>query len=234
MGALLVQAHAPLGVACDPVGVDLAGVLASRMVRLLEASGLEVPGVGEDLDLPLAVCDGGAVGWHWAAGCSTPTVTLAGYGRRARVIDPGWLAATSAGRWPTILASKGPYKDRVTPYQVRQGGTLTWRAVGDAHKVAHLLAPVRFVGKCRGVGEGMITSWSVSVVDVPVREWGVWVHTRPDGSLGRACPVECATTYAPGASWSQGLWGLRPPVGHHQATLAVPAPTSRDEEDPWL
>jgi len=233
-GPMVVSCRAPLGVGVDEPGLDLAGLLASRLVSVLEADGVEVDG-GDDLPLPLAVCGGGVVGWHWAASCVVLDPVwdgVVGHRRRGRVMDVSWIGRAARRPWPVMQAARTAYRDRVTPHEVRGWGVLSWRAVGDVVRVGELLGPVVALGKCRGTGEGMVDGWRVERV-CGVEDWARWVHVDEGGRLLRPVPVECAGAWCDSGAWEMGVWGLRPPQVRHVVELATAVREVDGGEDPW-
>ena len=89
-GPLVISCTAPLGVAMDEPGLDLAGLLATRVMRVLQAQGEDSVDKETDLPLPVAICPGGEAGWHWAASCvmvDPDMADLVGHRRRTRVMD---------------------------------------------------------------------------------------------------------------------------------------------------
>jgi len=92
----------------DEPGLDLAGLLATRVMRVLQAQGEDPVDKETDLPLPVAICPGGEAGWHWAASCvmvDPDMADLVGHRRRTRVMDSSWIGRAAARPWPVMLAS---------------------------------------------------------------------------------------------------------------------------------
>lgn len=242
-GPLVISAITPFGVCMDAEGTDLAGLLASRWRRAaaFESGGGQVPAGAEaldDLPLPLARCDRGAVGWHWAASCARP-LHPGGvrHALRSRSVDVGALGWRSSRPWPRLAARRGAYKDTLLPYEVVCCAGVSWRAVGDAAMVRDLLAGALSLGKNRAVGEGLVSSWSVRAADVPRRDWEAWCHADERGMLLRPVPVECARRFAAPGSWQEGVFALRPPSWERGRLVEAALPADPDAggtaRDPW-
>jgi hypothetical protein len=123
-----------------------------------------------------------------------------------------------------VSDSTGRYQRRVVPVIAHPATTLTWRAVGDPDLIRDLLADLPSIGKHRGVGEGLVTSWAVTVTpDVP--EW-LAGHAHEPGVLGRTAPVRCVDHAA--GDMSTGAVGsatVRPPYLHPSSRTVAYSPT---------
>lgn len=244
--ALLITADLVTGAVFDlPYGLDLAGILASR-VRLLDAAvratthGGRAPAMPDtteeevdDLLLPLARCRTGD-DWHWAATCAIPSEADPELDPRTyyRTADYAWAQRAATRPLPYYLSpSKGPYRDAMMPAPAVICGQVCWRALGDAPAVERLLRPVRGIGKRRTSGEGGVTRWTVEPVrDVPAAEW-----THIDGAtILRPCPAECATAAGLGEDqWRTGHYAIRPPSWHPSRLQPLAMTQFEDDFEAW-
>lgn len=226
---LTVTARLRQGVAMTPpYDLDLAGILAAR-VRAGEQSALDSAGrltrnplpdtTGEDpadLDLPLARCGAAGDLWHWAASCATPHHRVEHQEPHTyfRSVDTDWARAASTRPLPYFHPTSGPYRDSIIPAYITVTGALVWRCIGDPHRVGALLAPIRWIGGKRAVGEGRVLSWHIEPVRVPARERHAWVHADEQGRLLRPVPPACATPIQSDHPREETWYAIRPPSWH--------------------
>ncbi|HEV7360430.1 MAG TPA: hypothetical protein VGN92_04975 [Mycobacterium sp.] len=241
MIALQITARTPHGVVLSrPWGVALDGLLASvlwhRRKWAARAAG-ETFAYQHDqdpavLDLPLARCGepGRDPDWHWMATFAdlhphrddtsdTDIRWRTSRTDRARLQHLSPVIGSQA-----VSDSTGRYQRRVVPVIAHPATTLTWRAVGDPDLIRDLLADLPSIGRHRGVGEGLVTSWAVTVTpDVP--EW-LAGHAHEPGVLGRTAPVRCVDHAA--GEMSTGAVGsatVRPPYLHPSSRTVAYSPT---------
>lgn len=243
--ALSITADLVTGAVFDlPYGLDLAGILASR-VRLLDMQARAADYDGrvpvmpdtteeeaEDLLLPLARCRTGE-DWHWAATCAIPSEADPDLDPRTyyRSTDYGWAQRAATRPLPYYLSpSKGPYRDSMMPAPAVICGQLQWRAIGDAAAVSRLLRPIRSIGKRRATGEGGITKWTVEPVEVDA---ATWVHL--DGStILRPCPEACvAAAGLDEEQWRTGHYAIRPPSWHPSRLQPLAMTQFEDDFEEW-
>lgn len=236
-----VVAHLRGGISYDPpFGLDLAGLLASR-VRAIANATLDENGrllnaplpdsTGEEPDdytLPLATCTIGP-DWHWAATCASldppgepPEMRII-----ARGTDAGYGAAAAHRPLPSISPARGPYRDARVPAPVTPAATASWWAVGDAAAIRALLTPIRAIGRRRNVGEGMVLSWHVEARP-DVTNITRWTHLGETETLQRPCPPECA--HASGVTDTRTVfYAIRPPSWNPDRLLPLAASADPDE-----
>ena len=236
MLALQITATTPHGVVLSrPWGMALDGLLASvlwhRRKWTARAAGepftYDHTQTPEMLDLPLARCGDPEhnTDWHWMA-------TFADLHPRPH-IDPDvrWRTSrTDRTRLQhlspvigshAVSDSAGRYQRRVVPVMAHPATALTWRAVGDPDGIRDLLDDLPSIGKHRGVGEGLVTSWAVrETPDVPL-----WVagHEHEPGVLGRTTPPRCLDD-TDTATGPLGSATVRPPYLHPVSRTAAYQP----------
>lgn len=229
-----------------PYGLDLAGLLATRMRRQRDGqraatgpyahdpqpdSTVEDPA---DLDLPLSIAHDGR-DWSWLASCAILPDPLPDLEPRFhyRVSDTDWASRAAHRPLPQILPSAGSYRDMMLPAPVLPVTTLTWRAVGDPAAVAALLDPVWAVGKRRATGEGRVLGWQVTpgpAGEDPLR----WAYVGQDGQILR--PIMAGVAEHLGVDYELGWYARRPPSWHPDrlAQLAMTPPSEDwDFADGW-
>lgn len=236
---LLITAHLRTGIGYDqPYGLDLAGVLASRMRaadRAARAPGSLVTSPlpdtteeePEDMDLPLGRCLTGS-DWHWTASCAIPVAPEPDPEPRTfyRVVDAAWSHRAAERPLPYIHPSKGPHRDMMMPAPVVLCNAVQWHAIGNREEIERLLSGVKFMGRRRSVGEGRILEWEVEGLGVSSTEEG-WSHVH-EGEIVRPCPEECAQ--ALDVPYRLGWYALRPPSWHPDR-LGQVAMTEEPEEE---
>lgn len=184
------------GVSTEPYGLDLAGILASRVWRG-RTTRPEVDSMVDnprDLDIPLDICDESSEDWHWMGTCALvevddkrPIEPRTFY----RVVNDSWASRAADRPLPYYQPRSGPWRDVMMPAPVTLTPRLTWYGVGEVDQVRDLLTPIRSLGKRRAKGEGNVLSWDVHEVDGD--PWAL-AHTGEQGDcLLRPMPVECAT-----------------------------------------
>ena len=228
----------------DPrFGIALDGLLAGQVRQRARASGSAggpVPAASEldgglsadvppDPDLPLSRCPGTgtADGWHWQATFSTALapdgtrVVRAETHHRTARLDTRLMERVGVRLPQHLPEHNGRYRSRRMPDLSVASHSLVWHGIGDPAAVLDLALGVLAVGGGRARGEGTVLWWDCIPVNVPSPD--LHAHTRPDGTLGRPCPVECAARL--GIVHQTGPAGTRPPYWHpsRQAILAVPA-----------
>lgn len=239
---LLITAHLRTGVGLDlPYGLDLAGILATRL-RAVDRAELSARGTlrssplpdttqedPEDMDLPLSTCATDPGAWHWLASCALPQDPDEHPEPRTfyRTVDAAWAQRAASRPLAYHHPSKGPYRDVMMPSPVIVTPALQWRAYGDAPRVEHLLRGIRFLGRRRAVGEGRVLSWEVSSPGIAPEEVLGWVHHEGEVIL-RPCPTACAQ--ALGLEHRIGWYAIRPPSWHTDR-LAELAMTPENEEE---
>ena len=239
---LLVTAHLRTGVSMDlPYGLDLAGVLATRMRDLdkdylhrmspgrrpsLPDSTQEEP---DDMSLCLARCTTGPE-WHWVASCALPVDADENPDPRTfyRVVDSTWAQRAAERPLAYFHPSKGPYRDMMMPNIVTICSALQWHAVGDPERVYDLVRGIRYIGKRRGTGEGRVRSWSVEVVEPTAGGILSWGHVR-GAEIVRPCPEECAQEL--GVDYKMGWYAIRPPSWNPSRLMACAM--TPDQEEEW-
>ncbi len=225
-----VTAHLAHGFAvAQPWGIALDGLLASQLWDDLVAQQIDLPYPSEtadppDLDLPLGKCqprDGAS--WHWSATCCEPVGphrTEVRY--RHHQLDHSAVAVLADHELPAAMpGDQGRYRSRRMPLIVTVCTAVTWSAVGDPAEVRRLLRPIASIGKKRSHGEGIVTSWEVTVDDRDPWEAG---HLHRNGALGRPSPGGCLPDHL--QETTPALAGIRPPYMHRsrRAYLHLPAP----------
>ena len=235
---VLVRATLRTGVGYDPpYGLDLAGLLATRM-RSVQSAGLEqaqrltktpLPDTTEedpgDLNLPLSRCLTGA-DWHWLASCAIPIAADDFPEPRTyyRVVDSSWAQRAATRPLTYAHPSSGPYRDVMMPAPVIVCREVTWHAVGDLDAIRRLVSPLRFIGRRRSTGEGGVIGWTVTPVDTdPIR----WAH-ESESSIIRPCPQECAQGL--GVDFGMGWYAIRPPSWHPDRLQQLAIATEPEEE----
>lgn len=196
-----VTARLRTGVCMDlPYGLDLAGLLAARVRRVNDFPGEAAD--SDDLPLPLGRCLTGP-DWHWLASCAAPDRDDWEARTFYKVTDAAYAQAVADRPLPYFAPHQGPYRDQMMPSPVLAAHTLTWRAIGDPDRLEALLAPLRFIGRRRNVGEGAVLSWEIT--EHPAAG-PAWVHHEGTDIL-RPVPVECVAAVEHRVGW----YALRPP-----------------------
>lgn len=241
MIALQITAYTPHGVVLSrPWGVALDGLLASvlwhRRKWAARAAGetltYQHDRDPEVLELPLARCGepGHDPDWHWMA----TFADLHPHRDDSSETDIRWRTSrtdrTRLQHLSPVIGSQavsdstGRYQRRVVPVMAHPTTMLTWRAVGDPDRISDLLTDLPSIGKHRGVGEGLVTNWSVTETpDIP--HW-VAGHAHEPGVLGRTAPVRCINDPACGplTSGAAGSATVRPPYLHPASRTAAYSP----------
>lgn len=199
------------GVCTEPYGIDLAGLLASRLWRQgthahTVDSMIERP---QDFDLPLDMC-GTADDWHWLATCAVPTVDDKHPQEPRtyyRVVNESWMSRVADRPLPYYHPRSSAYRDVMMPSPVTLTPTLSWYGVGDLKKILALVEPIRSIGRRRAKGEGRVLSWSIEQVE----EADPWAfgHLGQENRLLRPVPVECAERL--GVQYQLAWHAVRPP-----------------------
>ncbi|MDD4865627.1 MAG: hypothetical protein PHQ28_00360 [Mycobacterium sp.] len=236
MQPLVITAATPHGVVLSrPWGIAFDGLLASvlwqRTKWAARAQGTWLTYDHDQpprlFDLPLARCGdpGRDDDWHWMA----TFADLHPHSSDATRPDVRWRTSrtdrqrlqhlTAAISARTVSNRNGRYQDRTIPVAAHPAATVTWRAVGDADAIRELLEDLPSIGKHRGVGEGLVTDWTVAAAP-DVEAWDAG-HTHTPGVLGRTAPVRCllerpATATGPGA-----VAAIRPPYLHAESRTAA-------------
>lgn len=233
-----VTAHLRTGIGYDlPYGLDLAGILASRMRAvardLRHQDGAHVTSPlpdtteedPEDMDLPLARCITAGADWHWAASCAIPTAPDEDPEPRTfyRVVDSAWAHRAADRPLPHVQPSSGPHRDMMMPAPVLLCPSVQWHAIGDPDRIEHLLRGILFLGRRRSVGEGRILHWEIETL---ATEPDGWSHIHA-GEIVRPCPEDCAAALA--VPYRLGWYALRPPSWHPDRLMAM-AMTPEPEE----
>ncbi|SIJ22338.1 Uncharacterised protein [Mycobacteroides abscessus subsp. abscessus] len=205
MIALQITATTPHGVVlARPWGIPLDALLASVIWHRKKTTANEAGGhlkyhpddEPEQLELPLQRCgDHDDQDWHWMATFSDH------HPRTDATADPDirWRTSrtdhlrlqqlTPSIGSQVVSDSSGRYQQRVIPAMAHIATTLTWRAVGDPDPILELLTDLQAIGKNRGVGEGLVTRWSV-ITTPEVDLWSAG-HEHAPGVLGRSIPIRC-------------------------------------------
>lgn len=233
-----VRATLRTGIGYDPpYGLDLAGLLATRLRSIQQATLEEtgnlartpLPDTTEedpgDMDLPLSRCLTGP-DWHWLASCAIPVDPDEFPEPRTfyRTVDTSWAQRAATRPLAYFHPSKGPYRDVMMPAAVVLCREVVWHAVGDPDAVHRLLAPLRFIGRRRSNGEGGVLAWHVEPIEAdPAR----WTHEH-DGQIIRPCPHACADQL--NVPYTEGWYALRPPSWHPDRLQKL-AMTASTEED---
>lgn len=248
--AFTLTARLRTGIGFDlPYGLDLAGILATR-VRMLERERREaggrlvsdpLPDTTEeepyDLNLPLGRCTTGPE-WHWLASCAIPVEARDEPEPRVfyRTADYAWAQRAATRPLPHYLSpSSGAYRDVMMPAPVVTCQAVQWQAVGDADEVHRLVRGIRFLGRRRAVGEGRVLHWTIDRAPASVGENGLggeWAHLAPHtDQLIRPCPVECVQALGlPDDTWRMGRYALRPPSWHPDRLMEL---AMSAEEEEW-
>ena len=221
--SVLVTAHLRTGIGYDPpYGLDLAGILASR-VRAVDKDQRHAAGQllsnplpdtteeePEDLGLPLGRCITGD-DWHWTASCAIPVSPAPDPDPRTfyRVSDARYAHSAATRPLPYTHPSKGPHRDIMMAAPVTMCTAVQWHAIGDRARIEQLVRGIMFMGRRRSVGEGRVLSWSV--VAVEENRLGGWSHVH-DGNIVRPCPEQCAQEL--GIPYRLGTYEIRPPSWH--------------------
>lgn len=224
-----------------PYGLDLAGILAASLRRVLDAQRVQdrpytdrpLPDTtGEDpvdLDLPVSTCHTLQGTWCWLASCAILPDPVPAVEPRFhyRVTDTGWAGRAAHRPLPQVLQSAGPYRDVMMPAPVLPVTGLSWRAVADPDRVRDLLRPLWSIGGRRATGEGRVLDWTVQ----PCTDAGVdpirWAFVGEDGAILR--PIPAAVADHLGIRYELGWYALRPPSWHRDR-LEQLAMTPPDED----
>lgn len=233
------------GIGMDmPYGIDLAGVLASRMRAIDRASMMErtqrhqdadlpdsTEEVPEDMNLPLATCHTGT-DWHWLASCAIPIDPNPDPEARTfyRVVDTGLMQRAAIRPLPYHHPAKGSFRNLMASAPIIVCREVEWRGVGDVEAVRRLLAPIAHIGRRRKVGEGRVLSWSVEAVEGV--DPGPWVHADADVVL-RPVPEQCLD--ALGVPHSPCRYAIRPPSWNPERMTELAGTTESDDdwEEEW-
>lgn len=197
---LEITAALPFGIAAGrPWGLSLDGLLASVLWHRAKAAAAatDTPLIYDptatpvDLDLPLARCTLGDT-WHWMATFANthPATEHPDVRLRTRRTDHRDLQRLSPHVSSTVSDVRGRYRNRTTPTLATITATATWRAVGDLDAIDELLGELTAIGKHRHTGEGAVTGWTLTLLDVS--EWSAG-HEHTPGVLGRTTPLDCVT-----------------------------------------
>lgn len=182
------------GACFEPYGLDLAGILASRLWRKNKPapsvdSMIERP---DDLNLPLDVCAAGD-DWHWLASCAVATVD-ANHPQEPRtfyrVVNDSWAARAADRPLPYYHPRSSAYRDAMMPAPITLTPTLDWYGVGDIPKILKMVQDIRSIGKRRAKGEGRVLKWEIE--SVPNVDPWVHGHIGQENRVIRPIPVECA------------------------------------------
>lgn len=215
MAVSVAAAHAPFritarlrgGLCVDqPYGLDLAGLLAAQ-VRRGEGTRKSSEDAA-DLALPLSICSDGA-DWHWMATCvdlNNDPEEIPEPRTFFQVPDLRHAHQYATQPLPQVLMSKGPYRDVMQPSPVVMCSEATWWGVGDLAAIEQLLANVRYIGRRRATGEGMVLGWEFDeIVGDPDRIG----HLGAGDTILRPCPKPCAERLD--VEYRLGWYALRPP-----------------------
>jgi CRISPR type IV-associated protein Csf3 len=226
---LTITASTPHGVVLSrPWGIALDGLLASvlwhRHKWAARTAGTWLTYNPDQqpqlMDLPLARCGDpdDQHDWHWMA----TFADLHPHHTRVDQPDVRWRTSrtdrqrlqhlTPAISSRTVSNHSGRYQHRTIPVTAHPAVALTWRAVGDADLIRDLLSDLSSIGKHRGVGEGLVTSWDVT----PTPDLARWDagHTHEPGILGRTVPARCLNDSTTITSGPLGTATVRPPYLH--------------------
>lgn len=229
MIALQITATTPHGIVLSrPWGPALDGLLSSvlwhRRKWAARAAGhyltYQHHNPPELIELPLDRCGdpNHDPDWHWMAtfadlhplpdDLSSPDIRW-----RTSLTDHQRLQQLSdtIGR-QAVSDRSGRYQNRVVPVMAHPTTHLTWRAVGDPDGIRDLLTDLPSIGKHRGVGEGLITSWDVTELST-VDRWSAG-HEHQPGILGRATPARCLAGRSDITTGPIAVAAIRPPYLH--------------------
>lgn len=193
-----LRAHLIRGVVAEPYGLDLSGILASRIIRQRKDSNPtsryeSTKDNPQDIDLPLDMCAVGEDNWHWSATCgktypleSLPQEPHTYY----RVVNDSWVGRTAHRPLPYYNFKSGAYRDVMMPAHVVLTPYVDWFGVGNLDKIMGLVKHIRSIGKRRAKGEGVVHKWEIEKVD---KDPDKLAHCGEDDELLRPSPVECAT-----------------------------------------
>jgi len=178
-----------------------------------------------DPAVPLAVHRAGGT-WCYCVSAGDPVghhgTSLTHWNKR---IDDGLLVpavqdgAVDMGRQGKVQINSAQYKSYHMPVWTEHVEAIEWYALTeDPQRLAYLLgAHVHHIGRDRGIGSGVVTSWEVETTDEPSNRW----LRRPDGSLARPVPVSMLDSY----DGPTMVAPYRPPywLVQHQSLCAVPS-----------
>lgn len=182
------------GACFEPYGLDLAGILASRLWRS-GTHGAHVDSMIErpnDLNIPLDMCSAGD-DWHWMATCAIAQVdSLHPQEPRTfyRVVNDSWVARAADRPLPYYHPRSSAYRDVMMPAPITLTPTLDWYGVGDLDRILKMVSPIRSLGKRRAKGEGRVLSWTITE-EIGVDTW-VHGHIGQESRIVRPIPIECA------------------------------------------
>ena len=206
-----LQARTLRGVCTEPYGLDLAGILASRIWRA-KGHPAHIDSMVDkptDINLPLEICDEGK-DWHWMTTCAMvevdefrPQEPRTFY----RVVNDSWAARAADRPLPYYHPRSSAYRDVMMPSPVTLTPTLTWYGVGDIDKIIDMVQGIRSVGKRRAKGEGRVLVWTIDQID-SADPWGIG-HFGEENRIIRPVPVECAERA--GLQYQVAWHAIRPP-----------------------
>lgn len=236
---LTITAHLEQGLAFDVQhGLAFESILASTIRGMLAGGlpgsvldgGLKVPEV-TTYELPLGVCDKESKTWHWL---STSGVLLDATGvrilppidahRLLQTIDEPRSEQVALSLPMHLDASRGRFRNRITPVLTIPASKISWHAVGDKNEIELLLHQVHAIGARRGSGEGRVVRWQLEEQESLAEEsWWAFAHKHPTGGLGRLMPRSCAEALTKN-NLIESIAGLRPPMFHsgNQHLLVLP------------
>lgn len=234
---LLIRAHLAGGIAhASPWGTALDGLLAAELWADHKATARDrgelVPRLQDtdnptDIDLPLDRCTSPDGTWHWAATSAHPD------GPPTDTPDVHYWTGRTDSRaleelTPTLPATlsdrQGRYRARRVSLLVTPCPSVTFSGVGDPTAIAHLLRPLRAIGKKRSHGEGHVLRWEIT--PTPDVVWWDAAHLHPDGTLGRPTPDHCLHDHPDLLTGGHGTAGLRPPTCTPHASSPCTCPPS--------
>lgn len=220
---LRVMARPRAGIDCVDGVLMLDSVLAYqvRWQRLgMAAMALRSDGpVEEETDLPLER-RGHGDDWHWAAS----QAEVQWLARDVMHLNKRWDVAHDhlvdfGGRAAKVDLGAGPFKSYHKPAYLLIAETLTWYVVGDANRIAALLADVGAIGKNAARGLGALVGPPFWQIEPWPHDWSCWrdgIPMRPLPLSGGAQPSDrtIVTTC-----------GIRAPYWHpQQRRLCVTVP----------
>lgn len=235
---LRITADTPHGVVLSRAwGIALDGLLASVLWHRRKRDAREAGGeltyrpdlVPEPLDLPLARCGDpeADTDWHWMATFADcqPAGDTADIRWRTSRTDHNRLQQLAPVIGGRVVADRaGRYQQRIIPVMAHAVHSLTWRAVGDPDRIRELLIDLPSIGKHRGTGEGLVSSWDVAEC-AGADHWS-FGHEHEAGILGRATPLRCFAKYVPTpATGGLGVSAIRPPYLNPHTRTEVHYPT---------